>query len=156
MPASESFPSVPGTYALFLRLSKTESILVGSLGFWEFTSGYYAYTGSAQGPGGLAGRLKRHLRPNHQKRPHWHIDSLTSITKITHVWWEKGSANLECSWAQQLAKTGSIPVPGFGSSDCCCPGHLIWLPTLLDKKQPWQKLMLGLGNDLESALVDAQ
>jgi len=156
MPAHESFPPDPGTYILFLLLSKSETILVGSLGSWDFPRGYYAYTGSAQGPGGLAGRLRRHLRPRHQKRTHWHIDSLSTTAQIVRVWWEKGSENHECSWAQYLAERGSIPVPGFGSSDCRCPGHLVLFPTLMDQPHKWQNMMVGLGNNLETALIDAQ
>ena len=154
MPSREGFPSVTGTYALVLQLNNAETISVGSLGNWEIVSGYYAYTGSAQGPGGLAGRLNRHFRPTHQKRRHWHIDSLTSVAKIIHVWWEEGSANHECSWARQIANWGSIPVPGFGSGDCRCPGHLIWLSTSTDEQLSWQNQMQELGRNLETAIMD--
>ena len=149
-------PKDPGTYIIFLLLHKSETIPVGSLGSWTFRKGYYAYTGSAQGSGGLAARLKRHLRPLSQKRIHWHIDHLASIAKITQVWWKEDKINHECSWAQQLTKEGSIILPGFGSSDCNCPSHLIWLPALKDQPHTWQSLKKLLGEHIESLRVDTE
>ncbi len=63
-------PSEPGTYVLILLLDQKEKLQIGKLGVWEFPQGSYAYVGSARGPGGLCGRLRRHLRPSHKKRLH--------------------------------------------------------------------------------------
>lgn len=157
MQIAEQFPTGPGTYILFLLLRKSKTITVGRLGSWTFRNGYYAYTGSAQGSGGLAGRLKRHLRPDSQKRIHWHIDHLVaSDAKITQVWWKEGQMNHECFWAQQLAKEGSIVLPGFGSSDCTCPSHLIWLPALKDQPPNWKSLKELLGDNIKSLRVNTE
>ncbi|MFQ5956039.1 MAG: DUF123 domain-containing protein, partial [Kiloniellales bacterium] len=34
--------------------------------------GRYVYCGSANGPGGIAGRVRRHLKPEKARR--WHVD----------------------------------------------------------------------------------
>ena len=79
--------------------------------------------GSAWGPGGLAARLNRHLTGRGKKR--WHIDYLRELAQPTAVWLAPG-AHLECTWAQMLCNLPyvSVPIPGFGASDCRCPTHL--------------------------------
>ena len=67
-------PPRPGTYVLVLRVSKRLEILVGKLGKLVVQPGFYLYTGSAMGPGGLAARVGRHCR--HEKRLRWHVDYL--------------------------------------------------------------------------------
>jgi hypothetical protein len=66
-----------GTYVLVLQLYQLIKIEIGRLGLISFEPGYYLYTGSALGPGGLSGRISQHLRQKTQKRSHWHIDALT-------------------------------------------------------------------------------
>lgn len=85
--------------------------------------GYYAYCGSARGPGGLAARIGRHLRCG--KRRRWHIDRLTAAARIEAVAVDVGGH--ECALAGALlAAGGRVPLPGFGSSDCRhCPSHLV-------------------------------
>ena len=92
--------------------------------------GCYLYVGSALGAGGLAGRLRHHLRVTAQ--PHWHIDALRAVTELTAVWWLATAERLEHRWAQALAQASScsLPMPRFGASDCRCPAHLLYLPTL--------------------------
>ena len=70
------FPRLPGSYALICQLEKAEAICIGRLGIFSFEPGHYIYVGSALGPGGLAGRLERHLDKDRQVS-HWHIDYLT-------------------------------------------------------------------------------
>jgi len=41
-----------GTYILILTLNKSRKIYIGRLGEFTFEYGYYAYVGSALGPGG--------------------------------------------------------------------------------------------------------
>jgi Uri superfamily endonuclease len=86
--------------------------------------GCYVYAGSAYGPGGLAARLRRHLRPS--KAVHWHIDRLTMHAD--------GMAALavpdgrECKLVEALLRTRrfGIAIPGFGSTDCRnCESHLL-------------------------------
>jgi Uri superfamily endonuclease len=120
-------PDSPGTYVLILHLSRSaEDIRIGRLGQFRFPSGWYAYVGSARGPGGLAARLARHLR---QAKPlHWHIDYLRAQVQPVKVWYATGTQKRECAWARALSGLpgASLPVPGFGASDCPCSAHLIY------------------------------
>ena len=82
------FPRVRGTYILILRLDRTRTLQVGSLGRFRFPGGYFAYVGSAFGPGGLGGRLKHHLNPS--APAHWHIDTLRKVARLHQVWLASG------------------------------------------------------------------
>ena len=62
-----------GTYVLVLRLSSSLTLPVGRLGECYLTKGYYIYVGSAFGSGGLAARLRHHLKVS--LTPHWHIEN---------------------------------------------------------------------------------
>ena len=57
-----------GSYILLIKQDENSNICIGSLGNIEFTSGYYAYIGSALN--GISQRVNRHLRSN--KKLHWH------------------------------------------------------------------------------------
>lgn len=118
-----------GTYALLFELDNPLAISVGKLGEFLLPAGKLIYVGSALGPGGLAARLRRHLRPD--KPLHWHIDSLTAVLTPT-VWRiDASGGRLECAWVRELLALpgASVPIPGFGSSDCRegCPAHLLAL-----------------------------
>lgn len=119
-----SWPCGPGTYMLILEIPSPVHITIGRRGRFLFPAAWYAYVGSAQGPGGLHARLSRHCRT--EKRPHWHIDYLLPHALLHEVWYAKGTQRQECAWAAHLGeKDGtSTPVPGFGASDCRCPAHL--------------------------------
>lgn len=123
--AQVSAPAQPGSYVLVLRADCAASLQVGSLGLLTVTPGWYAYAGSAQGPGGLRGRLAHHLRP--LVRPHWHIDYLRTVTEVVEVHWAVGERNLEHAWAAWLAGLpgAGMPLARFGASDCRCPAHLV-------------------------------
>lgn len=118
-------PDQPGTYVLVLRLPCPAVIGVGRLGHFPFPAGWYAYAGSAHGPGGLAARISRHLRSS--KPLHWHVDYLRAYALPVKVWYAIGTQKRECAWAQTLSDLSgaSIPAPRFGASDCHCPAHLI-------------------------------
>ena len=118
-----------GTYALVLHLGRQEEITIGKLGTFVFPAGYYLYLGSALGPGGLEARLARHRRRG--KRPRWHIDYLREHARLVEVWSVASGERLECLWARAARKLpgARIPVPGFGSSDCRCPSHLVHFAT---------------------------
>lgn len=118
-------PDLPGTYVLILNLPRPVTLHIGKLGRFQFPAGRYAYVGSACGPGGLAARLRRHLRTS--KTLHWHVDYLRAHARPIQVWYAVGSRERECVWAQALAGLpgASIPAPRFGASDCCCPAHLV-------------------------------
>jgi Uri superfamily endonuclease len=116
--------SSPGTYALLLALHEPAELDIGKLGRIRFDAPFYIYFGSAFGPGGLAARVGRHMRP--VQRFHWHIDYLRRSAPVTGVWYSTDPSRLECSWARAAAGIrGMHPVPGFGSTDCSCESHLL-------------------------------
>jgi len=116
----------PGIYILLLRGEGV--VRIGSLGTLTFTSGYYGYVGSALGPGGLA-RVSRHMRvaAGGGRRPRWHIDYLLICPefRLVRAYCASTGERLECPLAQVLALPS---IPGFGSSDCSCNGHLFFSP----------------------------
>ena len=115
--------SEPGTYALILRCDSACDITVGRLGRIGIGPGYYVYTGSAFGPGGVRARVARHCRGGGSR--HWHIDYLREVATPVHVWYSHAPDNLEHDWAQALSGMAGVrPVKGFGCSDCRCYAHL--------------------------------
>jgi len=110
---------------LILRLPRPATIGVGRLGHFQFPAGWYAYAGSAHGPGGLVARISRHLCPS--KPLHWHVDYLRAYARPVEIWYAIGTRKRECAWAQALfgLPGASLPVPRFGASDCQCLAHLI-------------------------------
>jgi len=124
------WPAEPGTYALLIDVTAPLELTVGMLGLIRLSPGRYAYVGSAHGPGGLRGRLSRHVR--RERRRHWHIDYLTEIAPVSYVHYQAHMERLECLWSQRLLglSGASAPAPRFGSSDCRagCFAHLIRLP----------------------------
>jgi len=125
-----SVPKTSGVYVLIFRLEAPLEVQVGRFGQQTLPAGNLLYVGSAFGPGGLRARLTRHLKS--QKRKHWHIDALTTAISPVAYHCDASGRRLECQWAQHLASIpdASIPVPGFGSSDCRsgCSAHLIAFP----------------------------
>ena len=118
------FPIGPGTYGLLFYRPGDGRIGVGKLGRFGFPAGFYLYVGSALGPGGLGGRLRRHL--SEDKRTHWHVDYLSEQAEIVEIWTVTGEKRLEHLWAAAAGQMpgASMPVAGFGASDCRCPAHL--------------------------------
>jgi Uri superfamily endonuclease len=114
-----------GTYILFAYFDHVATLSIGQLGEFNFPAGYYAYVGSARGPGGLKARLARHLRAG--KRPRWHVDYLLELANVTEIWKASSNERLECQWTEALlnVRGARVPVPGFGSSDCGCAAHLL-------------------------------
>jgi Uri superfamily endonuclease len=113
-----------GIYTLVLELSKDRMILVGSLGALSFAKGFYAYTGSARGPGGFK-RLMRHLRiiqgVNMTKK--WHIDYLTPLARFHGSVITFTDQNLECQVASRIG-AHLAQIRDFGCTDCLCSTHL--------------------------------
>ena len=116
----------PGSYVLVIDCEEPTTIEVGALGDREFTTGGYAYVGSAFGPGGLS-RVDRHRRVasgDHDTR-HWHIDYLLGATTTRLATVETYPAEeIECALATAFAEAGCEPVADFGASDCDCGSHL--------------------------------
>ena len=113
-----------GSYALIIRLNRAKRLTVGRLGEFYFPAGHYIYLGSALN--GLESRVRRHLRRD--KKLHWHIDYLTAVAGVCQVWWVGDGVHRECLWAQEVLERGATAIaPGFGSSDCRCPTHLLYV-----------------------------
>jgi len=118
--------SSAGTYVMILSLRTSRFIQVGKLGAFNFRAGYYGYVGSALGPGGLIARLKHHVKK--KDTPHWHIDYLTTRSALKEIWFSHLDVRREHFWATVMEKMpgASIPVRGFGSTDCRCTAHLFY------------------------------
>ncbi|HRX82500.1 MAG TPA: DUF123 domain-containing protein, partial [Pirellulaceae bacterium] len=116
----------PGTYALVFRCDATTDLTIGKLGILTTEPGFYVYTGSAFGPGGIEARVSRHIRTD--KRPRWNIDYLRPFAQLLEIWHTHDPQRRECSWSHALAsmKTTTVPLQGFGASDCehGCETHL--------------------------------
>lgn len=116
-----------GSYQLFLHLQKATVLQVGRLGTFLFPKGRYVYSGSALN--GLEARLARHRRQH--KTLHWHIDYLLRHARITEITVYPSSRRVECVLNRHMLKRpgAEIIARGFGSSDCRCVSHLIFLGT---------------------------
>lgn len=113
-----------GTYILAMKFEKPVDITVGKLGRFTFPAGRYLYFGSAMN--GLNARISRHLRS--EKKFHWHIDYFLQKASIVDVWYIESEERLECDLCQEAMgfPDASVPVKGFGSSDCKCESHLLY------------------------------
>jgi len=114
-----------GTYCLLVQLERDEDIEVGALGVCKFRSGMYAYVGSALA--GIEQRVGRHR--GSRKRRRWHIDYLLERGEVVAtIAIPTQQKSTECSVARSLLSSGEAKpiVPGFGSSDCGCPSHLVY------------------------------
>jgi Uri superfamily endonuclease len=121
-----------GSYILFLQVDKSIKIHVGYLDEVIFKKGYYIYIGSALGPGGLQTRLVRHLL--RKKKVHWHIDYLTVHPNVECISYMEifSLEKIECQINdllkdEVLAGSKYEVIPNFGSSDCSCKSHIIYL-----------------------------
>lgn len=113
-----------GSYLLSVFLDRSRRLTIGRKGTFDFPAGHYLYCGSALN--GVEARVGRHLRLD--KKLHWHIDYLVAEARILEVWWKEGNERLECTWSEAIASLGGeVTVRGFGSSDCRCTSHLLWL-----------------------------
>jgi sugar fermentation stimulation protein A len=114
-----------GIYQLLIELPNIETISVGSLGEISLAEGFYIYTGSAQK--NLRERIARHFCA--EKAFHWHIDYLLKYGEIIAYNLQPYKPDLECR--TNLDSLSSYPkaesVSGFGSSDCNCDSHLIFV-----------------------------
>jgi len=137
--SERDIPAVSGSYLLILYLPRRTSIQVGRLGCFSFPRGWYCYAGSAFGPGGLRARLQHHLKP--LQRFHWHIDYLRQAAQLRTICYQCG-VNNEHRWAAALAELprAGLLSAGFGSSDCSCYSHLVYLPRRSGRRQLREQL----------------
>ena len=126
-----------GTYLLLLECNNKAELSIGRLGNMLVEPGYYLYVGSAFSPGGIPARLRHHRK--RAASPHWHIDYLRAVTELVDAWCVRGS-RCEHAWANSLVQSEAVTIPltGFGSSDCDCATHLFYssrrpLKTTLEK-----------------------
>ena len=119
-------PLLPGTYALIFSTSRKGQIAIGKIGTLRLQPGFYVYVGSAFGPGGLKARISHHCRK--AALPHWHIDYLASALTLREIWYTCDPVHREHQWATIISnlRGGSVPLAGFGSSDCRCNSHLFF------------------------------
>jgi Uri superfamily endonuclease len=122
-----------GVYCLVLRNNPC-TVEVGALGLLSFARGWHVYTGSAQGPGGLA-RVSRHIRVKREgiRSPRWHIDYLLvhpAFRLISVACAPTVDHDDECRISGRLTM---IPIPDFGCSDCSCRSHLGYFETNPEK-----------------------
>lgn len=112
-------------YAIKAFMPKDEeAITIGKLGCFHFSKGYYVYVGSAKR--NIQARVNRHIQMDKKKR--WHIDYLRPYLQIVDIQTYPGDEG-ECKLFQRLLQenAGSMPIKGFGSSDCRCFSHLFYL-----------------------------
>ena len=115
-----------GTYCLVIELPEKSRIRVGSLGMKDFEAGLYVYVGSALS--GIEQRVRRHKSGTKKKK--WHIDYLLEKANVISVIAiPSDEKSVECAMASLLTRCegATLPVKGFGSSDCSCVSHLIYL-----------------------------
>jgi Uri superfamily endonuclease len=121
-----------GIYALIIENCKASRLQIGKLGMFLFPAGIYVYLGSALGKTStnLEHRLKRHC--SSIKKLFWHIDYLLNAyqTKILSILCASTSDRKECELVKTIRelKDFTVPIYGFGSSDCTekCGAHLIY------------------------------
>lgn len=112
-----------GYYCIVAFLSEDCEIEIGMLGTFHFPSGLYVYTGS--GLSSLEGRIGRHLGMGKKKK--WHIDYFLEKAAPVGFLPLAPSVQNECKVNSVFLRKGKVIAKGFGSSDCSCPSHLVYL-----------------------------
>jgi Uri superfamily endonuclease len=123
-----NLPDDSGSYIIIGELPFESSMISGPFGGQMLPGGFYLYSGSAFGPGGLRARISRHIKKGTEKK-FWHFDYLKDFLNIKEIWYSvSGSKNLECQFIKKLQGLEfiSFPILKFGASDCHfgCPAHL--------------------------------
>lgn len=125
-----------GTYTLLIELDTATRIEVGALGTHDFDAGWYAYTGTAFGPGGFK-RIDRHrdVAAGRNETRHWHVDYLlgNDHARVDGVC-RTPDVDAECRFSDRI---DGRRVPGFGASDCDCGSHLVFNP---ERRPLWSSI----------------
>jgi len=122
----------PGTYIIVLKYDYLNKVIpIGKNKELLLAQGFYYYVGSAFGPGGVKARVNHHIRTT--EKPHWHLDFLRKHTQIIAIWYTHDKKKREHQWAKVFNENPltSIPLEGFGSSDCKCESHLVYCNTAI-------------------------
>ncbi|MDK2896825.1 MAG: hypothetical protein PWP04_945 [Candidatus Atribacteria bacterium] len=115
-------------------MDELSTLVVGKLGRFQFNSGYYLYVGKARR--NLRARITRHLNP--KKKLHWHVDYLLTKARVEKFLLFEGDEECRLAYSLGMVPGVSLFIPGFGASDCNCPGHLFYIE---EKKEDfWQTL----------------
>ncbi len=133
--------SAYGTYLLLLECNNRVELSIGKLGKMVTKPGYYLYVGSAFGPGGIPARINHHMQI--AVRPHWHVDYLRTVAGLVKTWCVYDFRH-EHEWARSLMRSeaATVPLKGFGSSDCHCAAHLFYF-----KRKPVKAELEKILND---------
>jgi len=120
----DALPAAKGAYVVWLKANAHSRVTIGKLGTMQLQPGYYAYIGSAMGPGGIRARLRHHLRI--AVRPRWHIDYLRPACEVCELWYGVTDDKIEHCWVVAIADLpgAMIAMPGFGASDHPGATHL--------------------------------
>ncbi len=112
-------------YAIHLTMTENKVVQIGKLGTFEFPRGTYIYVGSAKR--NIRSRVLRHIK--REKPYRWHFDYLRPHGDIWTVETFDDSLD-ECGRYKQLKEKYQAHelVKGFGSSDCHCSTHLLYIP----------------------------
>ncbi len=109
---------------MLVKLAAPVRVTLAKQPGWRLSAGWYAYAGSAYGPGGIRARVARHFR--NDKPVRWHIDQLTQAA--SELWAAPVPGGNECKLLQAMHSNPGVTlsVRGFGSSDCRkCGTHLL-------------------------------
>lgn len=120
----QSLPAERGAYAMVIDLTRPLVLEIPRYAGSILPAGRYVYCGSAYGAGGIAGRVRRHLRAD--KKLRWHVDHLTHAGTVVDVMPVIGGR--ECALLAAVLTTpgAHVPLRRFGSMDCLsCPAHLV-------------------------------
>ncbi len=120
----EGMSAAAGAYVLLIETAGPLSIRLPQNDVSVLAPGTYLYVGSANGPGGMKARLRRHFRCS--KKIHWHVDQLTTCAASVEALAVAGGN--ECKLGETLLASHQykMALAGFGSSDChICSSHLL-------------------------------
>ena len=112
-----------GVYQVAWSLENRLRRRVGALGVCEFPRGCWVYTGSARRA--LRARVARHISSRKKRR--WHIDYLLGPGRVIAVRAFGAGGIGECEAHARLARRFREWPKGFGSSDCRCATHIVYL-----------------------------
>ena len=128
-----------GSYLLYLDLRQCVTLKTGRFRRFLFPAGRYVYVGSALR--GMDQRIARHRRLAEGKsgKLHWHIDFLLTHPDVRLAGERRFPGSMECDVSLGIAsrKGTTIPVPGFGSTDCRagCKAHLYRIEYILRRRR---------------------